>query len=105
MAAKSFNDKVKLGRTGLDVSRLGIGSSYGVSKDACLRAFERGVNYFFWGSVRTPGMAGAIREISKKSREKAVVVLQCYVRKSFLDYISQPMLAANPDHGFIGISL
>ena len=75
-----FSKKVILGRTGLSVSRIGIGSSYGVSSRACRMAFEAGVNYFFWGSVRTPQMGLAIREIARSRREDLVVVLQCYVR-------------------------
>ena len=37
----SFERRV-LGRTGLEVGRLGISSSYGVPGDALERAFERG---------------------------------------------------------------
>lgn len=77
---RDFSQKVSLGRTGLEVSRIGIGSSYGVSERACRMAFDEGVNYFFWGSVRTPGMGLAIREIARSNREDLVVVLQCYAR-------------------------
>jgi len=80
MSRSDLREKVPLGRTGRVVSRLGIGSSYGVSTRACLRAFDRGVNYFFWGSARTPGMAHAIRDLSAHHREELLVVLQCYVR-------------------------
>jgi aryl-alcohol dehydrogenase-like predicted oxidoreductase len=76
----SFSKKIPLGRTGLSVSRLGIGSAYGVSPKACRMAFDAGVNYFFWGSVRTPGMALAIRDISRRHRDELVLVLQCYAR-------------------------
>ncbi len=75
-----FTQKVSLGRTGLRVSRLGIGSAYGVSERACREAFDEGVNYFFWGSVRTPGMGRAVRDIGRLHREDLVLVLQCYVR-------------------------
>jgi aryl-alcohol dehydrogenase-like predicted oxidoreductase len=75
-----FSNKVVLGRTGLSVSRLGVGSAYGVSYEACRKAFDCGINYFFWGSVRTPGMGLAVREIARTRREDIVVVLQCYVR-------------------------
>jgi aryl-alcohol dehydrogenase-like predicted oxidoreductase len=81
--AKAMNDfsrKVPLGRTGMMVSRLGIGSAYGVSETACRKAFEAGVNYFFWGSVRTPGMALAIRRIAARQRDDLIVVLECYGR-------------------------
>lgn len=80
---RDFSQKVRLGRTGLLVSRLGIGSSYGVPAKACLKAFEAGVNYFFWGSVRTPEMAVAIREIARRNRQDLIVVLQVYVRSPF----------------------
>lgn len=75
-----FAEPRTLGRTGLRVGRLGIGSSYGISKESCLRAFDSGVNYFFWGSARTEGMAQAIRELSASQRDDLVVVVQCYVR-------------------------
>jgi len=73
-----------LGRTGLEVGRLGLGSSFGVSRESCLRAFDNGVNYFFWGSVRTEGMAQAIRELTPRHRAELTVVVQCYVRFPFL---------------------
>jgi aryl-alcohol dehydrogenase-like predicted oxidoreductase len=75
-----FSAKVPLGRTGILVSRLGIGSAYGVSENACRKAFEAGVNYFFWGSVRTPGMGVAVRRIAARHRDEIAVVLQCYAR-------------------------
>ena len=37
-----------LGRTGLQVGRMGIAASYGVPAAAVERAFEHGVNYFYW---------------------------------------------------------
>ena len=75
-----FADKVPLGRTGLEVSRIGVGSSYGVGSRALLAAFDAGVNYFFWGSVRTRSMAFAIREIAARQRDDLVVVLESYTR-------------------------
>lgn len=75
-----FGSKVVFGRSELRVSRLGIGSSYGVSERACKRAFDAGVNYFFWGSVRTPQMGHAIRDLAKSHRDELVVVLECYAR-------------------------
>ncbi|MEW6440682.1 MAG: hypothetical protein AB1640_07050 [bacterium] len=83
-----FSRKADLGRTGLKVSRIGIGSAYGVSSRACRNAFEAGVNYFFWGSVRTPGMGLAIREIAAARREDLVVVLECYARSPLLAGLS-----------------
>jgi len=73
--------KVPLGGTGIQVSRLGIGSSFGVSKEACQDSFDAGVNYFFWGSARTAGMALAIRDLAPSHRGQLCVVLQCYARR------------------------
>ncbi len=39
-----------LGKTGLNVSPLGIGGGNGLSSEDTLYAFERGVNYFFFSS-------------------------------------------------------
>ena len=75
-----FSQKIPLGRTGLLVSRIGIGSAYGASRRACRMAFDAGVNYFFWDSIRQPGMALAAQEISRHHREELVLVLQCYAR-------------------------
>lgn len=79
-----WGEKVVFGRSGLHVSRLGIGSSYGVSERACRMAFDAGVNYFFWGSVRTPQMGAAIRDLAKSHREELVVVLECYARSPWM---------------------
>jgi len=79
--AVDLTAKVPLGCTGIQVSRLGIGSSYGVSRDACREAFDAGANYFFWGSTRTAGMALAIRDLAPSHRGELCVVLQCYPRR------------------------
>jgi len=78
--SQELGEKVPLGRTGIVVSRLGIGASYGVSREACREAFDAGVNYFFWGSTRAPGMALAIRDLAPQHRDQLCVVLQCYAR-------------------------
>lgn len=76
----NFSNQRVLGRSGLLVGALGFGSSYGAPAAAYEAAFERGCNYFYWGSYRRDGMGAAIRNISPKSREKLVVVLQSYAR-------------------------
>jgi aryl-alcohol dehydrogenase-like predicted oxidoreductase len=76
----AFPRRVRLGKSGLQVSPIGLGSSYGISEKACRIAFDAGINYFFWGSVRTVGMGLAIREIARADRQDLVVVLECYVR-------------------------
>jgi aryl-alcohol dehydrogenase-like predicted oxidoreductase len=68
-----------LGRTGLRVGRLGVSASYGVPAAAVEQAFEQGVNYFYWGSMRRSGFADAIRHLSPQ-RDRFVLLLQSYSR-------------------------
>jgi aryl-alcohol dehydrogenase-like predicted oxidoreductase len=75
-----FHDKVTLGRSNLKVSRLGLGSSFAAPTAAYEEAFERGVNYFYWGSLRRNFMGDAIRNLAPKYRDQLVIVLQSYAR-------------------------
>jgi aryl-alcohol dehydrogenase-like predicted oxidoreductase len=80
-----FNSQRVLGRTGLRVGRLGVGSSYGAPAEAFEEAFERGCNYFYWGSSRRTGMCQAIKNICRKGkRDELIVVIQSYSRSAFL---------------------
>ncbi len=45
-----FSARRPLGKTGLQVSPLGIGGGGGIQADDLLYAFERGINYFFYSS-------------------------------------------------------
>ncbi len=74
----SFERRV-LGRTGLEVGRLGISSSYGVPGDALERAFERGVNYIYWGSRRTASFGEGLKRL-RPQRDRFVLVIQSYTR-------------------------
>jgi len=76
----AFASRVTLGRTGLQVAKLGLGSSFKAPTSSYREAFDRGVNYFYWGSVRRSPMGDAIREIARDRREQLVVVLQSYSR-------------------------
>lgn len=67
-----------LGRAGLQACRLGLGSSYGVPAAAVEKAFERGVNYLYWGSMRRGTFGTALRNLSRQ-RERMILVLQSYV--------------------------
>jgi aryl-alcohol dehydrogenase-like predicted oxidoreductase len=82
--APHFHDKVILGRSALRVSRLGLGSSFAASTASNEEAFERGVNYFYWGSLRRTFMADAIRSLAPRYRDQLVVVLQSYARLGML---------------------
>jgi aryl-alcohol dehydrogenase-like predicted oxidoreductase len=71
---------VRLGRTSLEVVPLGVASAYGVRGRDVERAFERGVNFFYWGSMRTPDFGAALRRIGAKGRDRMRVVIQSYAR-------------------------
>jgi len=76
-----FNEKRILGRTGLEVGRLGVAAGYGAPTSAIEEAFEKGCNYFYWGSFRRSNMGNAIKNIAGKGqRDKLVVVIQVYNR-------------------------
>ncbi len=76
----SYAAKVVLGRTGLLVSRMGIGCSYGVETSSLIEAFEKGINYFYFGTVRRTAMAKAIHQLTPLHREELVVAIQSYSR-------------------------
>ena len=83
-----FKKKTTLGRTGLKVARMGIASSFGAPAVAFEEAFERGCNYFTWGTFikgRSSMMREAIRNIVKKGqREHLVIGMLSYAHSSFL---------------------
>lgn len=80
MGVTDFNDPVILGRSGLTVGRLGVGASYGVPADAIEMAFERGVNYLYWGSLRKVPMGEGIRRVIQKNRDRTVIVVNGFSR-------------------------
>jgi hypothetical protein len=75
----------RLGKTGLNVGRLGVSASYGAPAEAFEEAFEKGCNYFYWGSKRKGGMRQAIINICRKGkRDELVILIQSYSRSPFL---------------------
>lgn len=78
MTEPGFREKKTLGRTGLQVSRIGLASGYGAPARAVERAFgEFGINYFYWDR-RKPGMRQALRELLRSHRDRLVVAIQSY---------------------------
>jgi predicted aldo/keto reductase-like oxidoreductase len=74
-----------LGQTGLEVGPLGVAASYGAPAKAFEEAFERGCNYFYWGSMRKSGMRRGIMNLCQQGkREALVIVLQSYSRSALL---------------------
>ena len=84
MSNLTFRDRTILGRTGLEVSRLGIGSGYGVPAAAVERAFhEHGINYLYWSLSRRGGMTEAIGLLAPNHRDEMIIVMQTYDHSGF----------------------
>jgi aryl-alcohol dehydrogenase-like predicted oxidoreductase len=77
-------DQVTLGRTGLRTAPLGLGSSYGIEERDVERAFDRGIGYFYWGSVRRPAFGRGVRSCAKRDRDRVITVVQTYSRVAAL---------------------
>ncbi len=77
----AFSKRVKLGRTGVDVGPLAVSGGYDVDAKSLREALDRGVNYWYHGSIRREGMTRAIRDVvSAGRRDELVVALQSYSR-------------------------
>ena len=73
-----FLDRIEIGNTGLLSSRLGIGSTFDASTAVIEDAFERGINYLYWGTVRQPDFARAMVNLSKHHRDELILSVQSY---------------------------
>lgn len=79
-----FRTPVLLGQTGLQVSRLGIGSSSTRDPAFIEEAVDQGINYLYWGSLRRPAFGRAIRNVARRNREGVVLTVQSYTRVAAL---------------------
>jgi aryl-alcohol dehydrogenase-like predicted oxidoreductase len=93
-------NKVRIARTQLSSSPLGLGSSFGVGGADIEHAFERGINYFYWGSVRKAGFGRAVRGLAHQHRERMVIVVQSYTRVAALmgSSLASALRALGIDH-------
>ena len=73
-------ERVTLGRTGLSVSPIGIASSYGTNEAMVEEAVDRGVNYLYWGALRTKKMGRGIRSVARRKRDDLVIVAHTTAR-------------------------
>jgi aryl-alcohol dehydrogenase-like predicted oxidoreductase len=72
-----------LGRTGLEVSRIGLAGGYKIPARAVEKAVaEYGINYFYW-ETRKPGMGQALRSLSARDRQSLVIAIQTYDHLGF----------------------
>jgi aryl-alcohol dehydrogenase-like predicted oxidoreductase len=72
--------KLRIARTDLESSALGLGASFGIGGADLEYAFERGLNYFYWGSVRRPSFGRGVRTLAQTHRDRMVIVVQSYTR-------------------------
>ena len=70
-------ERAVLGRTGIETGRIGLASSYGAPANVVELAFDRGVNYFYWGSLRRDRFADGLRALAPR-RERFLLVTQSY---------------------------
>ncbi len=86
--AVNFTQPTTLGRTGLQVGRLGIASGYRAPAEAIELAFERGCNYLTWGTfVRgwSPHVPEAVRRIvANGQRDNLVLAMFSYAHQPFV---------------------
>jgi len=84
----SFESPTTLGTTGIPVGRLGVASSYRAPTAAYEEAFERGCNYFTWGSFirgRSKEFEGAARSLfANGHRSRMVLGVLSYAHSAFL---------------------
>ena len=100
----NFGEKRILGKTGLKIGRLGISSSFGVPANAIEEAFERGCNYFTWGTFvkgHSDEMKIAIQNIIKNGkRDELVLSYYTYAHNNYFSekYLHKKLKAAGTDH-------
>jgi aryl-alcohol dehydrogenase-like predicted oxidoreductase len=100
----TFNEKIVLGKTGLLVGRLGIGSGYWAPAQAIEEAFERGCNYLTWGTFikgYSPHMRDALRNIQAKGeRDRLVLSMFSYAHTPFITehFLTKGLKAAGLDY-------
>ena len=73
-----FLERREVGRTGMQTGRLGIGSTFGAPASAIEEAFEHGINYLYWGTVRRPEFARAMVNLSRRHRDELILTIQSY---------------------------
>jgi aryl-alcohol dehydrogenase-like predicted oxidoreductase len=69
--------RASLGQISNSVFRLGLAASYWPGKKAIYKALDEGVNYFFYFGFDMQ-MAGVLREVLQRDREKNVVATGAY---------------------------
>lgn len=85
--------KTVLGKTGLNVSRMGIGGAYGISGDASMRAFELGLNYFFWMPA-WERLTDGLRQLVRTHRDEIVIATGASVQDRSIAGVQKALQSA-----------
>ena len=72
-----------LGSTGIQVGPMGLAASYGAPASTVPWAFDLGVRYFYWGSMRRGKFAHGLRELAPQ-RDRYSLVIQSFSRVATL---------------------
>ena len=100
----NFTEKVMLGKTGLNVGRFGISSSYGAPAVAFEEAFDFGCNYFTWGTFvkgDSREMKKALRNIIRNGkRDELVLAVFSYAHDPLLTkwFLKRRLKTLGTDH-------
>jgi predicted aldo/keto reductase-like oxidoreductase len=103
----AFHEPVILGRTGFKVGRLGVASGYGAPTEAVLEAFDRGCNYWTWGTVvkgfSTPLCEAIKTVIARGQRDRLVLAMFTYAHNNALTehFFRKGLKKAGLDHADI----
>jgi aryl-alcohol dehydrogenase-like predicted oxidoreductase len=95
-----FLEKVEIGKTGLTTGRLGIGSTFDAPTEVIEAAFDRGVNYLYWGSVRQPAFSRAMVNLSRRHRDELILTIQSYSKdpSTIEEEVEEAIKSAGVDH-------
>jgi aryl-alcohol dehydrogenase-like predicted oxidoreductase len=66
-----------LGKTNLQVHRLGLSATYRPGKKAIYKALDEGVNYFFWFNIDSQ-MISVLRDVIKTNRDRYIISTGAY---------------------------
>ncbi len=98
----SLRERRVLGRTGLQVSRVGLASGYGIPEASVERAVkEHGINYLYWSLARRGGMTRALRSLGRTPlRDQLVIAFQSYDHSGLLlsTFHERSLRKLNLDH-------
>jgi len=83
--AEAFGaERVELGETGLRCGRIVLAAGYGIGERGVETAFERGIDTFYWGSLRRKSFGRGLSRLARRDRDGVVLVVQTYARLASL---------------------